>query len=260
MLLIGARLAYLQTAQHDWLTKRARAQQLDVEPQPAPRGLIRDRQGRELARIVDVDSFAETISLASHRRQHLDDGFTMRLCHAENQLCFGCKFWRQVSCGMRLHWHTQRLQHFRCFRRERGFVWLARRVEVEQSRAVRGLKLKGVYSTEEQKRHYPKGALAGHVLGFVGGEEKGREKGLAGVEQIYDAALTGESGRLVFDADAKRRAFESAGSEARDGRTLVLTIDETVQHIVERELAAAVSIARFRSSEAKDIWIGEPKP
>src|SRR5579885_1585612 len=52
-----ARLTYLQTSQHEWLTKRARAQQLDVEPQTAVRGLILDRQGRELARSVSVDSF-----------------------------------------------------------------------------------------------------------------------------------------------------------------------------------------------------------
>ena len=228
MLLIGARLAYLQTAQHDWLTRRARAQQLDVEPQPAPRGLILDRQGRELARSVDVDSFyadprevedAEATAAALARVLNVDGG----------ALAVRLKAAREAR---------------------RGFVWLARRVEVEQARAVRGLKLKGVYSTEEQKRHYPKGALAGHVLGFVGGEEKGREKGLAGVEQIYDAALTGEAGRLVFDADAKRRAFESAGSEARDGRTLVLTIDETVQHIVERELAAALERTHAKSAAA----------
>ena len=57
MTAVGARLTYLQISQHDWLTRRARAQQLDVEPQTAVRGLILDRQGRELARSVGVDSF-----------------------------------------------------------------------------------------------------------------------------------------------------------------------------------------------------------
>jgi cell division protein FtsI (penicillin-binding protein 3) len=224
MLLIGARLAYLQTAQHEWLTKRARAQQLDVEPQPAPRGLILDRQGRELARSIDVDSF-----YADPREVEDAEASATALARVLN------------IDGVAL---AVRLKEAREARR--GFIWLARRVEEEQSRAVRALKLKGVYSTEEQKRRYPKGALAGHVLGFVGGEEKG----LAGVEQIYDATLTGEPGRVVFDADAKRRAFESNGSEARDGSTLVLTIDETVQHIVERELAAALERTQAKSAAA----------
>ena len=228
MLLVGARLAYLQTSQHEWLTKRARAQQLDVEPQAAARGLILDRQGRELARSVDVDSFyADPRELEDVERAAAALGTALGVDGA--------------GLAVRLKEAKQS---------RRGFVWLARRVEAERASAARALKIKGVYSTDEQKRRYPNGALAAHVLGFVGGEEKGKDKGLAGVEQIYDAALTGESGRLLLDADAKRRAFESDGSLARDGRTLVLTIDQTVQYIVERELAAALGRTQAKSAAA----------
>ena len=224
MVLIGARLAYLQTSQHEWLSKRARAQQLDVEPQAAARGLILDRQGRELARSVDVDSF-----YADPREVEDVEAVAAALAGA-----LGAE---ASALAVRLREGKEA---------KRGFVWLARRVEEEQSLAVRALKLKGVYSTEEQRRRYPKGALAAHVLGFVGLDAKG----LGGVEQIYNAALTGEEGRLVLDADAKRRAFESAGSDARDGRTLVLTIDQTVQYIVERELAAAMERTHAKSAAA----------
>jgi cell division protein FtsI/penicillin-binding protein 2 len=208
MLLVGARLAYLQTSQHEWLSRRARVQQLDEEPLNAPRGLILDRQGRELARSIDVDSFyadpreIEDVNAAS--------AALSRLLNID-------------SIGL-----AARLKEAKAARR--GFVWVARRVEDEQARAVRELKLKGVYSTEEQRRRYPNGQLAAHVLGFVGLDAKG----LAGVEQVYDAALTGEAGRLALDTDAKRRPFESEGLDARDGRTLVLTIDQTVQYIVVR--------------------------
>ncbi|HEX7958243.1 MAG TPA: hypothetical protein VF508_14950, partial [Pyrinomonadaceae bacterium] len=54
---VGLRLAYLQTSQHEILSRRARAQQSDVEDRAAARGLILDRQGRELARSIDADSF-----------------------------------------------------------------------------------------------------------------------------------------------------------------------------------------------------------
>jgi cell division protein FtsI/penicillin-binding protein 2 len=224
MLLVGARLAYLQTSQHEWLSRRARMQQSDEEPLQAPRGLILDRQGRELARSIDVDSFyadpreiedVEAASAALGRVLNMDSvGLSTRLKEAKSA--------------------------------RRGFLWLARRVEDEQASAVKALKLKGVYSTEEQRRRYPNGALASHVLGFVGLDAKG----LAGVEQVYNAALTGESGRLVLDADAKRRPFESEGLEARDGQTLVLTIDQTVQYIVERELAAALERTHAKSAAA----------
>ncbi|HEX7957154.1 MAG TPA: penicillin-binding protein, partial [Pyrinomonadaceae bacterium] len=189
---------------------------------------ILDRQGRELARSVDLDSF------------YADPREVEDVAAASASLA-GVLNIDSVALA-------SRLKEARSARR--GFVWLARRVEEEQSRAVRGLKLKGVYSTEEQRRRYPNGALAAHVLGFIGGEEKGREKGLAGVEQVYDTALTGEPGRLFLDADAKRRPFESRGSDPLDGRTLVLTIDQTVQYIVERELAAAVERTHARSAAA----------
>jgi cell division protein FtsI/penicillin-binding protein 2 len=224
MVVIGARLAYLQTSQHEWLTKRARAQQLDVEPQAAARGLILDRQGRELARSVDVDSF-----FADPREIENVEGAADALAHVLNI----------DKTGL-----AARLQEAKATRR--GFVWLARRVGEEQARAVGELKLKGVYSVEEQKRRYPNGALAAHVLGFVGLDARG----LAGVEQVYDAALTGEPGQLVVDADAKRRGFESEGSNPRDGQTIVLTIDQTVQYIVERELAAVVERTHAKSAAA----------
>ena len=228
MVAIGARLAYLQTAQHERLTKRARAQQLDIEPQAAVRGLILDRQNRELARSVDVDSF------------YADPREIENTQDAAASLAWVLK----TDAGAL----DARLSEAKSARR--GFVWLARKVDEETARNVRELKIKGVYSTEEQKRRYPNGALAAHVVGFVGGEEKGRDKGLAGVEQVYDASLVGESGKLIVDADAKRRAFESAGSEPQDGRTLVLTIDQTVQYIVERELAAVVERTKAKSAAA----------
>ena len=224
MVAVGARLTYLQTSQHEWLTRRARAQQLDVEPQAAVRGLILDRQGRELARSVPVDSF-----FADPREVGDADGAAAALARA-----LGVD---EASLAARLKEAKEA---------NRGFVWLARKVDEGRSRAARELKLKGVYWVEEQRRRYPNGALAAHVLGFVGLDERG----LAGVEQVYDAALAGESGRLVASADARRRAFESAGSAPQDGRTIVLTIDQTVQYVVERELAAAVERTRAKSGAA----------
>jgi cell division protein FtsI (penicillin-binding protein 3) len=224
MTAVGARLTYLQTSQHDWLSRRARAQQLDVEPQTAVRGLILDRQGRELARSVGVDSF-----FADPREiENVDD--------AASSLA---RVFKLDATAL-----AARLNEAKDARR--GFIWLARKVDDEQSRAVEDLKIKGVYSVEEHQRRYPNGALAAHVVGFVGLDDKG----LAGVEQVYNAALTGEPGRFIVDADAKRRAFESSGTESQDGRTIVLTIDQTIQYIVERELSAAVEKTQAKSGAA----------
>jgi cell division protein FtsI (penicillin-binding protein 3) len=221
---VGARLAYLQTSQHEWLARRARAQQTGVETEQAVRGLILDRQGRELARSVDVDSF-----FADPREVETVEDTAGALA--------GVLDLDALSLSSKLKEAKDA---------KRGFVWLARKVDPERSQAVRALKLKGVYSIEEQKRRYPNGPLAAHVLGYVGLDENG----LAGVEQIYDASLKGEAGRVVFDKDGKRKSFESEGRAPQDGRTVVLTIDQTVQYIVERELAAAVERTHAKSAAA----------
>ncbi|HVF44946.1 MAG TPA: penicillin-binding transpeptidase domain-containing protein, partial [Pyrinomonadaceae bacterium] len=224
MAAVGARLAYLQTSQHDWLARRARAQQTGVETEQAVRGLILDRQGRELARSVDVDSF-----FADPREVEKVEETAEGLARALDLDALAL---------------TSKLREAK--EAKRGFVWLARKVDVERAKVVHGLKLKGVYSIEEQKRRYPNGSLAAHVLGYVGLDEKG----LAGVEQIYDASLKGEEGRVLLDKDGKRKAFESEGLAPQDGRTVVLTIDQTVQYIVERELAAAVERTHAKSAAA----------
>ena len=93
---VGARLAYLQTSQHEWLSKRAHAQQSDVEQQASARGLILDRQGRELARSIDVDSFyadprqiedVEAAAAALARVLNMDSvGLAVRLKEAQDLL------------------------------------------------------------------------------------------------------------------------------------------------------------------------------
>jgi cell division protein FtsI (penicillin-binding protein 3) len=224
MLAVGARLTYLQTSEHEWLAHRALAQQqLDIKPQPA-RGLILDRQGRELARSVPVDSF-----FADPREVENADETATSLARALKA--------DAATLAARLKEAKEN---------NRAFIWLARKVDEEQALAVEALKIKGVYSIEEPERRYPNGALAAHVLGFVGLDDKG----LAGVEQVYDASLTGEAGLLVANADAKHHAFESEGRGPQDGRTVVLTIDQTVQYIVERELSAAVERTQAKSGAA----------
>ncbi len=224
MVVIGARLAYLQTSQHRWLSQRARAQQLGAEALAPVRGLILDRRGRELARSVDADSFfaapgeIEDVNAAARE--------LARVLKAD-----------EPALAERLRKGKEA---------GRSFVWLARKVEGEPAEALKALKLKGIYTMQEPVRRYPNGALASHVVGFVGLDDKG----LAGVEQVYNASLKGEAGRLVVDADAKRQGFGSEGTDARNGASVVLTIDQTVQYMVERSLNAAVERSRAKSAAA----------
>jgi cell division protein FtsI (penicillin-binding protein 3) len=224
MLAVGVRLAYLQTAAHEWLAERAREQQTGSANLEPVRGLILDRRGRELARSIGVESF-----FASPVEIEDVEGTAAQLARALD-----------LDAGT-LAGRIRQAKESR-----RSFVWLARKVTDERARAVAALGLKGVYTRQERQRRYPNGPLAAHVLGFVGLDEKG----LAGVERVYDAALGGEAGRMTIERDARRVAFESGREEAEDGRTVVLTIDRTIQHMTETALNAAMERSRAKSGTA----------
>lgn len=224
MLVIGARLIYLQTSQHGWLNGQAQAQQQGVTKTSAPRGLILDRSGRELVRSLDSDSFfavpAELTDLRETALQLAD------ALEADPELLVA--------------------RFAEAKRTDRKFVWIARKLDREQAERIQALGLRGVYVYKESKRHYPHGSLAAHVLGFVGLDESG----LAGVEQFHNAALTGGAGHLFVAEDGRRRSYESFETEAQPGQMIVLTIDQTIQYRAEQALAAAVANARARSGTA----------
>ena len=117
-------------------------------------------------------------------------------------------------------------------------IYLKRKVTPETSQAVRELELPGIIFTPEGQRFYPNGTLASQLLGFVGMDE-----GLAGLEVYYEEQLKGKEGYLLFPSDHLNRPIPHEIKRfvpPKEGMDLYLTIDETVQYIVERELARAM--------------------
>ena len=224
MLVIGVRLIYLQTAQHEWLTSRARTQQQDAIETSPIRGLVLDRHGNELARSIDTESFwavpreiknVEEVSARLAPLVDIDAGtLAARLKDAQSA--------------------------------NRKFAWIARKLDQERAEKIRALNLEGVYMLKEPKRHYPNGSLAAHVLGFVGLDEIG----LAGIERAYNERIQGEPGKITIDTDAHGRPYGSLEARARRGETVVLTIDRLVQYKTEQALAAAVEKSHAKSGTA----------
>lgn len=120
--------------------------------------------------------------------------------------------------------------------RNKSFVWIKRKVSAEESARVKALKITGIDVIQESKRSYPDKKLACHVIGTVDIDNNGLE----GLELRYDEYLKGEPGWVVSTQDAKRKLLESYQYDyipPKDGFSLVLTIDEVIQSIAERELA-----------------------
>ena len=97
----------------------------------------------------------------------------------------------------------------------------------------------GVNLVEDYKRYYPYGDFAATILGFCGTDNQG----LAGLESYYDEELTGVQGRVI---SAKNGWGLDMGYEyeelnaAQNGYSLVTTIDETIQHFLEKRLTSKV--------------------
>src|SRR5262249_47952322 len=142
MFAIGARLVQLQVHQHDELASRARNQQLSSIETAATRGQVLDRQGRELARSLDTESF------------YGDPGEIKNVEATANRIA--------TITGQDRGELTRRLNESQASNKK--FVWIVRRVEMERASKLDALELPGVYSRREPKRYYPNDSLAAHVL------------------------------------------------------------------------------------------------
>jgi cell division protein FtsI (penicillin-binding protein 3) len=110
---------------------------------------------------------------------------------------------------------------------------------------IQALNLPGVYFRNESRRYYPKQHLAGQVLGFVDIDENG----LGGLEYQYNRALAGEPLQIMLQRDAKRRPVGFLAGEAAEhprGADVYVTLDERLQHVAEKELAAQVHLTRAK--------------
>ena len=135
---------------------------------------------------------------------------------------------------------------------------LKHRVSDEVAALIEKEDMDGVGIAPESFRYYPGGELAANVIGFVGysGEEK---KGQYGIEGSFDERLQGAPGFLAQEKDAFGSwiSFGSKSLEsAVNGDDVVLTLDYTVQYLVEQKLKAAVE---EYGAEGGTVIIMDPK-
>jgi cell division protein FtsI (penicillin-binding protein 3) len=207
---ICLRLVYLQIFRYGSFEQRAQHQQQRTVEVSARRGVIYDRAGRELAMSVSVDSafavpteipnLAQTISLIA-RITKTDPRELLARCKGAKTFC-----------------------------------WVARKADAETAARIRALNLRGIYFQKESKRFYPKGELAAQIIGYVGTDDEG----LSGIEREYDDRLRGRPGEMLISVDARRKWFGSVEKQPEPGHNVVLTIDQQIQYIAERELEAAM--------------------
>lgn len=120
----------------------------------------------------------------------------------------------------------------------RRFIWLSKSVGVDETNRIRRMGIRGIDVHDDQRRSYPQGAMAAHLVGFVGTDTQGLE----GVERVFDEGLRGVPRRVRVCRDVRGRVFQSSRelSGMNRGATIELTIDATLQGIAETELLRQV--------------------
>jgi cell division protein FtsI (penicillin-binding protein 3) len=125
------------------------------------------------------------------------------------------------------------------------FVWLARRLDPETADQVKALKRPGVSVMSDMKRFCPDESFAAQVLGVVGDNQQG----LSGVELIADRWLGARSVPFLFKnwSFAKTKNLALANRSDLTPHSVVLTLDRTLQTLVEQELAVQMKLSRPKS-------------
>jgi len=238
--LIVSKLMWLQVLRHKEFVEKAQKQQQHTFEVAPRRGVLYDRNLRELAMTVQADSVFAVPS-------EIDD--KKATVHALAQVVHVGNDSSPVDA-----W-TSEDQILSRVSASRNFAWVARRLSPEVAAKVKVLNLKGVYFQKEFQRFYPDNEIAAQVLGYVGVDDNG----LGGMEQKFDGRLHGEPGRMYAAMDARRHVMGSTEREPEPGENLVLSIDENIQFIAEKALDAAMLRTRAANGTAvvQDVHTGQ---
>jgi cell division protein FtsI (penicillin-binding protein 3) len=214
---IFGKLVALQVVHHQEYVTKARARQEEVVELRAQRGAILDRTGHPLAMSVPTESvFVDPLKVPS---MELDSDLLAHELHLDP-----AELYRRIRTAHDNH---------------RGFLWVKRGITPQEAEDVRSLKLEWIHVDTGSERHYPNATLAAHVLGGVDFAEKGN----GGIEKALDTQLHGAPGEARILTDVRRRGIdELVSTEAHAGASITLTIDERLQFVAEREIAAAVKL------------------
>ncbi|HBL46040.1 penicillin-binding protein 2, partial [uncultured Gimesia sp.] len=215
-LVISCRLVYLQYIGHRQFARVVARQQVYKEKIPARPGDILDRNGRLLATTI-VSNSLYVVPQRLKNEQNV-----ARICDILQ--LDQTDFLKGLAAN-----------------RDKLFLWVKRRLSDQELAAIRVLDLSDdVWGfRQEYRRQYPQGALAAHALGLRDIDGKGQ----GGLEEAFDHLICGEDGYRFLIRDAHGRVIEVRNDSrvaARNGETLVVTLDSIIQLYTERQLQSIV--------------------
>lgn len=230
------RLFWLQIIKGSSLENELKLRSSDVRKLTSPRGSITDRNGQELA----VSLLTKSLYVDPHEMALLD-----------NKKVEGTEHQRLAANLLAPILKVNAEELYKTFCSESYFVWLKRKLDNEDylqlEKIIKEHKLRGLHFQQESKRYYPQGALAAHIIGFVGSEDNG----LDGLELYFNALLSGAQEEIHLQMDAHGRPIEDSVFRKFNPsklNRLVLTIDHNIQYVVERALDSALQKTKVQGA------------
>lgn len=210
--LLGGRVFWLQFIQGAELSEKALQNRTRDTTLKAKRGIIYDRNGTELAISISADSIYVVPAEVKQSKKATDTAHQLAEILEMDEL----KVYERIT-------------------KNSDWEWVKRQIDQEKSAKIRKMDLPGIGILEENRRYYPKKTLACHILGISGIENTGLE----GIDFFYNDLVGGTPGQLIIEHDGVNRPIPEATHQyipPVEGANLILTLDETIQYITEREL------------------------
>lgn len=238
------RLGWIQFVKGAQYKAEAEDQQTRDQKIASKRGNIYDRNMNVLAtsgsaeriyinpkRIAGIDAESEEKAEKAAKEEKKETGKTVNI--ARNVLRKQVVAALTEILGTDEEWLNKQLD-----KTDKANIEVKSNVEKSIADQIRELNLQGIEFSQDAKRYYPNGNLLCHVLGFTGKDGQGLE----GLEKILDDELSGTAGRVrsAKSAGNAEMPFKYETYEAAlDGNGVILTVDKTIQQIVEKYLNVA---------------------
>ena len=262
VMLVGAafavllgRAVYVQIWATDYYQAQGEKRFVHVQPMPASRGRILDRNGLVLASSVAMASVQvepKTFAADAAQRKALSKLLNLNADELDDKL-------DDATSTVTLRRFVDEPVWLQVKALIKGEECTGDKAQLAKCKAG---KIKGVEEVREYKRRYAEGASMAHVVGFMGPSKKDpKDAGREGVELAFENQLQGRSGQRTVVRDRLGRVVEDVGEQAApvNGRDITLSIDSKVQYYAYERMREAVKDHRAKAGSVVvvDVLTGE---
>ena len=206
-MIITGRLVYIQIVNSRDYQQKAMEQWTRDIPIPSKRGIIYDRNKKELA--ISATAYEVYVRPAEVKDKEAVANALVEVLGLDKQTALD-----KISV-------------------KKDTVIIKKKVDADKIKTLREKELSGFVFIDDSKRFYPQSNFASYILGFTNNDNQGQD----GVELTYEKYLNGFPGRNIKMTDAHGQELPGSDTkyfEPQDGLNLVLTIDEVIQHFAEK--------------------------